>query len=424
VLRLLYNAIWCLALPIALRLSATRGASDRRERLGRIDAPDKPASPAARIWLHAASVGEIEGVRAIAMGLKRELAESTLVVTTMTVAGRDAARRRIPVAAAYALAPLDAPWTVRRFLRKVQPNLVLIAETELWPNYFIEAHRVGAKIAIVNGRISARSLGRYQWAQPLFAEALGCADLILTQTEDDQRRYQWLGAPAERIVVTGNAKYDLEDQAAAGLPLRPELEAFATGKPLLVAGSTAAGEEQVVLEAYLSLLKRFPDLSLALAPRHLNRVPGVEALLQAAGLPYVNATSLKLGEGAAIPAVLILDTMGELRALYRRAAVAFVGGSIAPGRGGQNLAEPAAASVPVLFGPFHEAQKEIASALLAAGGGRVVNDSAQLAEVCGMLLADDGLRQATGRNACAALSRLAGGIEPTLMRLKALASLS
>jgi 3-deoxy-D-manno-octulosonic-acid transferase len=342
----------------------------------------------------------------------------------MTTAGRDAARRRIPGAMAYALAPLDSAWVVRRFLRTVAPALVLIAETELWPNYFIEARRFGSRVAIINGRISARSLGRYQWAQSLFAQALGCADLILAQTEDDARRYQWLGAAAENIVVSGNTKYDLEASTTDDAP-RPELEAFAIGRPLLVAGSTAPGEEQIVLDAYLSLLKRFPDLALVLAPRHLNRVPAVEAAVQSAGLPHVNATQLKSegGEGAAIPGVLILDTMGELRGLYRRAAVAFVGGSIAPGRGGQNLAEPAAACVPVLFGPFHSAQEEMATALVKANGARVVNDSGQLADASAAWLCDESLRVAAGHNANEALKQLAASVTPTLMRLKALASL-
>jgi 3-deoxy-D-manno-octulosonic-acid transferase len=419
VYRYLYNAIWCPALPVALYAAGGADRADRDERLGRVAPPTDQLG--VRIWLHAASVGEIEGARSLALGLRRELPGSSLVVTTMTPAGRDAARTRIPGAQAYALAPLDSPWTVRRFLRAIEPRLLLIAETELWPNYLIEARRFGARIAIMNGRISPRSLGRYQWVQPLFAEALGSVDLILAQTEEDAARYVRLGAPRERIFVSGNAKYDLTD-SAADQPLRPELESFAAGKPMLVAGSTAPGEEAVVLDAYLSLLATVPDLALVLAPRHLNRVRAVEAAVEACGLPYVNATALRSGE-AALPQVLILDTMGELRALYRRAAVAFVGGSIAPGRGGQSSAEPAAAAVPVLIGPFHQAHEQLVAAMVAAGGARIVNDAGQIASACAALLADQAARVSAGRNAREALARLAGSVAPSLLRLKALASL-
>jgi 3-deoxy-D-manno-octulosonic-acid transferase len=340
----------------------------------------------------------------------------------MTPAGRDAARRRIPGALAYALAPLDCSWVVRRFIRTLRPKLVIVAETELWPNYFVEAHRAGAKLAILNGRISARSLRHYRWVRPLFAEALSNADLILTQSEDDARRYQWLGAAADRVAAAGNTKYET-DATPPDLPLRPELEAFAAGKPILVAGSTAPGEEEIVLKAYLRLLKSFPDLALVIAPRHLTRLAAVESAVEATGLLYAKATASASSEGIALPAVLLLDTMGDLRAFYRRASIAFVGGSLVPGRGGQNLAEPAAASAPVLFGPFHESQEQIASAIVSAQGGRVVNDADQLADACAGLLANDSQRIFTGRNARAALEQLAVNVTPGLMRLKALASL-
>ncbi len=422
-LRYLYNALWCPALPIALYFSGGNDPDSRAERLGRIESPAGGAGTGARIWLHAASVGEIEGARPVVMGLMRELANTFVAVTTMTAAGRDAARSRIPGARCYTLAPLDSPCVVRRFLEATRPTIVVIAETELWPNYFLQAHRFGAKIAILNGHISARSLSRYHWVQPLFAEALRAVDLILAQSEDDAARYRQLGAPADRIVVSGNTKYDRESYAANDAPLRPELEAFAAIRPLLVAGSTGPGEEQLAIEAYLILRQSFPNLGLVLAPRHLNRVPTVEAALQASGLPHVNATAFRTGE-TVTPAVLILDTMGELRSLYRRAAVAFVGGSIAPGRGGQSVAEPAAAAVPVMVGPFHESHQQLTSALVAAGGAWIIDDAGRLAEACAPLLADESKRRAAGNKARAVLDQMAGSVALSLMRLKALASLS
>ena len=220
-LRHLYNALWYPALPVALALSGgARDAGTRRARMGIAWASDGAAPSAEpRIWAHAASVGEVGALRAVVTALLRERPGATLVVTTMTAAGRDAARRSIPGARAHLLAPLDCRRALRPFLDALRPTLVLIAETELWPNYFIESHRAGARVAIVNGRISERALGRYRYVRPLLREALASADLVLAQTDDDARRFLALGAAPSRVIVTGNTKFDLESLNAA--PLRP-----------------------------------------------------------------------------------------------------------------------------------------------------------------------------------------------------------
>jgi 3-deoxy-D-manno-octulosonic-acid transferase len=416
-LRFLYNVLWYPALPVALIAAGARDRQDRRERMGSL--PPQPDG-APRIWMHAASVGEIEALRPVATGLLRELPGAQVVITTMTTTGRDAARRRIPGAAVCVLAPLDCPATVRAFLRAVRPTLALVGETELWPNYFIEAKRAGARVAIVNGRISKRSLARYRRARSLFAHALRCADLILAQSHDDARRYAVLGAPRDRIHVTGNTKFDL----AVGNPdtaVRPALHSFARGRPLFVAGSTARGEEAIVLSAWQRLRARFPELGLVLAPRHPARAPEVAELLRAASVPFVQASAL---DSAAAPAgvdVMLLDTMGELRALYSCASVAFVGGSLFPGRGGQNVGEPAATSVPVMFGPFHENQRETASSLIDAGGGAIVRDAAEMADACARWLGDERQRVDAGTRARVAAEKAGGGARTTLIHLRALA---
>ncbi|HVA39909.1 MAG TPA: 3-deoxy-D-manno-octulosonic acid transferase, partial [Candidatus Binataceae bacterium] len=418
-LRHLYNALWYPALPVALALSgAAGGAETRRARLGLAWAGDGRATSAEpRIWAHAASVGEVGALRAVVTALVRERPGATLVVTAMTAAGRDAARRSIPGARAHLLAPLDCRRALRPFLDALRPTLVLIAEAELWPNYFIESHRAGARVAIVNGRISERAFGRYRYVRPLLREALACADLVLAQTDDDAHRFLALGVAESRVSVTGNTKFDLESLGAA--PLRPELVAFAPGCPLLVAGSTAPGEERIVLDAWRELRTRFGAIALALAPRHLERVAEVEGLLRAARLEYSKASAPDV-TAAGTSHVLLLDTMGELRAMYGRGAAAFVGGSLLPGRGGQSLAEPAAAGVPVLFGPFHENQRAIASALLEARAGAAVRDAAELARAVTALLDDEPERLATGRRARAVVERMAGGVAATLMRLRPL----
>ncbi len=419
-LRVIYNTLWYPALPFALAAAGSRDKQDRRERMG---APlIAPNGSGPRIWIHASSVGEIEAIRPVASGLHRELEGARIFITTMTATGRDAARRRIPTAAACALAPLDCPATVRRFLRGVRPNLVLIGETELWPNYFIEARRAGAHVAIINGRISERSLRRYRRAKSLFGRALESAHLILAQSEEDAHRYVSLGARPEAVTVTGNTKFDLLF-AGEEAPLREALVRFARQRPLLVAGSTAPGEEAIVLAAWQSLRERFPTLALAIAPRHPTRTPEVEAALGATGVEYLRASALEAGAQPIEDAsVLLLDTIGELRAIYRRASVAFVGGSMLAGRGGQNVGEPAAAGVPVAFGPFHENQRAMAKALVDSGGGAVVRDAPELAACCARWLEDESARAAAGARAKSAAEKAAGAARATVEHLRRLAA--
>jgi 3-deoxy-D-manno-octulosonic-acid transferase len=417
----LYNALWYPALPLALIASGGLDGVNRRERLGTAAlASNKQGSP--RIWLHAASVGEVEAVRPVALGLMRDYPDALVVVTTMTAAGRAAACKRIAGAAAYQLAPLDCPASVRSFLAAVRPQIVLVAETELWPNYLIEGARSGARVAIVNGRVSARSMSRYRYIRPLIAEALAHTHLVLVQTDEDARRFRDLGAPPANVVVTGNTKFNLDDAA----PLRSALEQYCAHRPVLVAGSTAPGEERMVLTAYRNLVEGFPSLALVLAPRHLSRVGEVEDEIRYAGFTYEKASLLPTDDAAgaaniAPPArVMLLDTMGELRALYSRATIAFVGGSMLPPRGGQNMAEPAAVAVPVLFGPHYENQQQAGDSILEAGGGRVVADAAQIESTCSEWLADHDARRAAGANARRGVERLVGGVAATLNHLAAL----
>jgi len=414
-LRLLYNTLWYPALPFALMATGTRGRQDRRQRMGHLDLAADGDRP--RIWIHASSVGEVEAIRSVAHGLLRDMQGARLVVTTMTPTGRDAARRRIPGAEVCTLAPLDCRAVVRRFVRNVQPHLLIIVETELWPNYFHEAKRAGARVVIVNGRVSKRSAARYRRAKRLFAPALNSADLILAQTADDARRYTRIGASRDRVLVTGNTKFDLDQLDEA--ELRPALHKFMDGHPVLVAGSTSKGEEAILIDAWQRLRDRFPGLRLVLAPRHPARSPEIEEILKARSIPFVRAGEI---ENASTEGdVLMLDTMGELRGVYRYATVAFVGGSLFAGRGGQNVGEPAAASVPVLFGPYHENQLQMASALLAAEAGLVVRNADEIVDACARWLSEDATRAAAGERARVTAHSAAGGARTTLHHLRRLA---
>jgi len=417
-LRQVYNALWYPALPFALLATGGRDPVIRRERMGRGDSAPQQDS-ARRVWVHAASVGEIEAVRPVLRRLGGKSAGLEITVTTMTLAGRDAARRRLPGLATCQLAPLDFAAAVRAFLARLRPHLILIAEKELWPNFFHEGARSGARVVLVNGRMSARSLGRYRLVRGLISQALAATEKILVQTALDAERFCELGAPADRIFVTGNTKFDLDD---APPPLRPALARFAPDRPILVAGSTAPGEERMVLAAYRRLVQHYPSLALVLAPRHLERMAAVESDLRDTAFGYVKASSLEAQPDGPPRAtnILLLDTMGELRAFYQRASIAFVGGSMAPPRGGQSLAEPASVAIPVLFGPHYENQQELGDALIAAGGGAVIHDETGLAEICARWLVDDGSCRIVGARARGVMERLTDGAANTVRHLQPL----
>ncbi len=222
----IYNLLWYPALPFALIAAHPANMRDYRERMGHGDFPETAGTP--RIWIHAASVGEIEAIRPVAIGLLENYPGAIMAITTMTATGREAAKRRIPRAAAWMLAPLDNRRAVRSFLERVRPTVVLITETEIWPNYFLESARIGATIAVVNGRISERSMSRYMRARGLFRDALGRATLIMTQTNEDALRYARFDLPA-KIIATGNTKIEAaKADAASEEPIRPELMGFAS----------------------------------------------------------------------------------------------------------------------------------------------------------------------------------------------------
>jgi 3-deoxy-D-manno-octulosonic-acid transferase len=417
----IYNLLWYPALPFALIAAHPANMRDYRERMGHGDFPDTAGAP--RIWIHAASVGEIEAIRPVAIGLLEHYPTLVMVITTMTATGREAAMRRIAGGTAWMLAPLDNQRAVRSFLERVRPSLVLITETEVWPNYFFESARAGATIAIVNGRISERSMRRYMRARGLFQDALSRASLILAQSREDARRYVKFDIPA-RIIVTGNTKIEAaQSDGSREDPIRPELMTFASGRKILIAGSTAPGEEAVIADAYRELRKEFPQLALTIAPRHLDRTADVQNALRAASLDYVKASELNPQNRARDADVLILDTMGELRSFYRRSAIAFIGGSLAPGRGGQNPAEPASVDVPVLIGPYHENQKEIVSSIVTAGGARIVKNAGDIVREASKWLGDDAAREAAGRSAHASVSKDSGGAQFALKQLEALINL-
>jgi 3-deoxy-D-manno-octulosonic-acid transferase len=350
------------------RLRDRLGFPSRRVR----DAFQTVARP--RIWFHAASLGELSAVEPIVGALKERNPDIGIVISTTTLTGLEQVKHKIPLASRALLLPLDYPGAVKRIMKMVEPNLLVLTETELWPNLIRQTKRLGIQLAMVNGRLSQRSLRRYQWISRLISRMLKSFDLMAVQSEKDAERFKLLGANPQRLKVTGNVKFDTGARSQLKV-LRSELR-MDSPRPVWVAGSTRPGEEEIILQAFKEVQERIPDAVLILAPRHLERLREVEQLLvrQRTAFTYRSRVSKELLD---FP-VIILDSIGELAEIYGLARVAFVGGSLVP-LGGHNPLEPAVLGVPVLIGPHTEHFARPVEILLKSGGARVITTAEELA---------------------------------------------
>jgi 3-deoxy-D-manno-octulosonic-acid transferase len=395
-LRFAYSLLIRCAVPAALVVLLWRGLSDRSywrglaQRLGFGASLRTPC-----LWLHAVSLGEMSAAVPLLRALRRRYPQLPLVVTTATPAGRARAEALLAEGADIRFLPYDTPGSVRRFLARIQPRVAIIMETELWPNLLRECERRSVPVLLASARLSAKSVSRYQRFGTLFGGAFTQNLIVAAQSNGDAERFRAIGAPAAQIHVTGNVKFDLELAAGvmqAGHELRAALGA---GRPVWIAGSTHAGEEEQVLDAHALLRAAAPEALLILVPRHRDRFADVADLLTRRGVDF--ARRGEMFSGAAAPPVaqappisapvLLADTVGELTLLYACADVAFVGGSLVP-IGGHNLLEPAALGLPVLTGPSYRNSEEIAQLLLARGAALEVNGATGLAAALQRLLAD------------------------------------
>jgi 3-deoxy-D-manno-octulosonic-acid transferase len=427
-LRLLSNLLYSLAayltVPIVSAVILWRGLRDRAywrnfaERFG-FGPPQAPGG----VWLHAASVGEVQACAPLVSALYRRHPGVPLTVTAFTPTGAARARALFGNLAQVRYLPYDLPDAVRRFFRRVQPRLAVIFETELWPNLYRECGRRRVPLVLASARISARSAGRYRRLGALFGGALSHAVLVAAQGEGDAERFRALGADPGSTHVTGNLKFDFElpeGLAARGARLRAQ---YASGVPLWVAGSTHAGEEAAALAAHRQVRERHPAALLVLAPRHPARFADVALELEACGMPWASRSqTAAAAEGATAPglAVLLLDSLGELLDFYAAADLAFVGGSLVP-VGGHNLLEPAALGLAVLTGPHTFNAAEVARLLNARGAALTVHDARELGLEVSALLTDASARERIGALARAAvdsnrgaLARLLALVEPLL----------
>jgi 3-deoxy-D-manno-octulosonic-acid transferase len=344
-----------------------------KERLGFL--PKALSGSDAPIWLHASSLGEVRVADAIMSHLNKLVPESRMILSVNTDYGFESARATVqntPVV----YAPFDFVFSVRKALSIAGPRVMVFLETEIWPAWIVEARRKGIKCALINGRISTRSLRRYRKVAPFFREVLKNVDAFSMITEEDRRRILAMGADPGKVEVHGNAKHDLlarQADPSAVAEMRRLLN-LGLSDTVFVAGSTREGEEERVLEVYSRLQKEFPGLILVIAPRHITRTPSIENLLRRRNLAYQFRSRLhKEGVRRTAP-VLILDTFGELFKIYSIGTINFCGGSLVP-RGGQNPMEAAAWGKAVFYGPFMDDFMEARALLESAGGGVSVQDT-------------------------------------------------
>lgn len=403
----LYNTLLLPLRPLAaLWYLRHRRSPERGVEAGERMARRLPAARPGGVWIHGSSLGEARIVNGLARALGERQPERPLAVSAYTRTGRAQLPDGPPVDAAFFL-PLDFSGFPRRVLGALRPVLLVIVETELWPNLIDEAHRSGAAVAIINARLAPERMARYRRLAGLYRPLLKQLSHVGAQSEDDAARFLELGLPEAAVRVTGNVKYDLPEPEVDEETLRREI-GLEPGRPVLVAGSTGQGEEGPLLEAFAELRAAHPRLFLILAPRHPERADEVEQLAGSRG--YRVQRLSRAGEGPGPADLLLVDVVGRLGELYKLGSVAFVGGSLVP-VGGHNVLEPAALGVPVLFGPHTHHFAEPAEALLRAGGGRRVRDAAALAREAALLLGSEEERLQVSRRARKVIERNRGAMD-------------
>jgi 3-deoxy-D-manno-octulosonic-acid transferase len=402
---LLYSAVLALAALLSapwwlvqmMRLGKYRAGLP--ERLGLIPTRIRVDASKPVIWIHAVSVGEALAISELVSQLRERLQDARIVVSTTTHTGQELARERYGAENVFYF-PLDFAFAIRPYLKLFKPKVVVLAETEFWPNFIRLVKGSGASILVTNARISDRSYPRYLRFKGLMKPVLQNIDGFLAQSSTDSERLVAIGAAAERVHVAGNLKFEVKPPDAS-VGFVQELKARLQGSsisPVIVAGSTVEGEEPLVLEAFRDVMKAFPGALLILAPRHRERFAGVQAQIVGMGMKFVQRSmlgdefnSVKGGS------VLLLDSIGELAATYSLADIAFVGGSLVP-RGGHNILEPAYFGKAIVVGPHTENFRDIV-AYFAAEDAVLVCEPEQLSDRWLALLREPGVREAFGERA-------------------------
>ena len=383
------------------------------------------------IWIHAVSVGEVLTARALLPELRERYPRLRIFLSTTTMSGQQIAANSLQYVDEVFYFPFDLGFIVRRTLRLVRPRLFIMMETEIWPNLLRACHRAGVRTALLNGRISNRSYPRYRLVRPLFRRVLQHVDRFCMQSDESARRIIDLGAPRERVLITGSLKFDSLELPDATGALDGGFRAqdrgrnrvlryfrISPGRPVVIAASTLKGEEGPVLEAFLRIRASTPNALLVLAPRKPERFGEAERLARAAGYTVARRSELRV-DAEPRQQVVILDSIGELAQLFQIATAVFVGGSLVDA-GGHNILEPAVFGKPILFGPHMQNFAEIARTFLDNGAAIQIRDERELEPVLTALLGDPVRRASLGAAARALVEANRGARGKSLDALAAL----
>ncbi|MCK4518785.1 MAG: 3-deoxy-D-manno-octulosonic acid transferase [Candidatus Omnitrophica bacterium] len=378
------------------------------------------------IWIHAVSVGEASSAQPLIEALRQRYPRKHIVISTITETGNEAAKRIAGDDCTVIYLPFDVSSIVKKVIRRLNPSLFIIIETEIWPNLILRLHREGIPVVLVNGRISASSFKGYSLLKPFIKPLLKNVGLFCMQTENDASKIKSLGAREETVKVTGNLKFDIEQEKET---LRKQADEFASllklsGKDkVFIAGSTHYPEEKVLFLVYGRLLKHYPDLKMVVVPRHIRRVDKIENEARRLNLKPVKYSDLverkRVLSGRGGQEVIILNLMGRLKAAYSRADIVFVGGSLAK-RGGQNMIEPASFSKALMFGPHTYNFDNLAEGLLSNEAALMVKDEEDLFKKSLFLLSNPEKKEELGKNALAFLEESKGAAKKTINLIETL----
>ncbi len=411
---IIYRLILYISLPVLILRFFLRGLSNRSyferiaERFGFSETNPDPGG----FWIHAVSVGEVNAAAPLVNRIMKTWPDKSITVTTMTTTGSDRVKKVFGSSVSHCYLPYDYPGAVRRFVKKISPQLGLVMETEIWPNLIFYCHQQGIPLIYTNVRLSERSWRGYNRFRILFSQILKLVSKFAVQSEPDARRLMQLGAPEHKLSITGSLKFDINLPPSvneAGESIRRQI---GWNRPVLVAASTHEGEELSIIEVYNRIKSALPELLLIMVPRHPERFNTVSKLCVKEGLNTIRRTEMSAELSADIE-VLVVDTMGELPMFIAAGDVTFMGGSLVA-VGGHNLLEAAALGQPVVFGPHMFNFAEISEMFLQHGAGVQVSGIDELTEVCERLLLDGVMRDQYGTQGEKIVQQNRGALEQVM----------
>jgi 3-deoxy-D-manno-octulosonic-acid transferase len=412
-MRVLYSLLIILITPLVLLYFTFRGFRDRTylqrwsERFAYIKGQPKSGG----ILIHAASVGEFNAASPLIKALLKAYPNLQITVTTLTPTGSERVKRELGERVFHTYIPIDLPFSVARFLDRIQPSVIIVMETEIWPNLYLQAQAMKIPLLIANARLSEHSLKRFKHVSGLVGDVLQSVSWFGAQSRDDASRLIRCGANEDHIEMTGNLKFDLNIAASLNEKAVALRARWNTNRPVLVAGSTHEADENVLIPAFVELLKSLPDALLILVPRYPERFERAEQLAREAGLSTALRSHSEVCDSNT--QCFVIDAIGELMVYYACADVAYVGGSIGD-QGGHNALEPAALGKPVLFGPNMVNAREIANQLLQCRAAREIKDQQGFKEAAENILTDGSLRDAMGQAGKALIEQNKGALDLTL----------